>query len=145
MTQDNISYNKNIYLEKIINIAEERKIPLTIVCENAGLAKNTIANWKRGSEPSFTKVVKLLKYLDISADELNSTDTPKIERGDKMNVRSAKEYIAKIKDICDKMYDFTEKHSDIDSETGFMVDAVAYLCDYRKVLEKGIDEAELNI
>lgn len=126
MTQDNISYNKNIYLEKIINIAEERKIPLTIVCENAGLAKNTIANWKRGSEPSFTKVVKLLKYLDISADELNSTDTPKIERGD-------------------KMYDFTEKHSDIDSETGFMVDAVAYLCDYRKVLEKGIDEAELNI
>ena len=60
----------NKYLEKIIKIAEERKIPLTTLCENTGLAKNTIANWKRGSDPSMEKVIRIIKYLGISADEL---------------------------------------------------------------------------
>lgn len=86
----------NSYLEKIINIANERGIPLTILCENAGLAKNTIANWKRGSEPSMDKVIKILKYLGVSADEIFDISSP-IKRTEK-SVLIAK-YISDLKYI----------------------------------------------
>lgn len=62
-----------------------------------------------------------------------------------MNVKCAKEHIDKINGICSKINEFDMTHQELTEETGFLCDAVAFLCDYKKVLEKAIDKAELSI
>ena len=39
---------------------------------------------------------------------------------------------------------FNEKHEDLIKETEFMIDVVGFLCDYKKVLEHAIENAELD-
>lgn len=55
-----------------------------------------------------------------------------------MNVKCAREIINKLIDICDKILDNEDREY-------FLDDAVNYLGDYRRMLEKAIEEAELNI
>ena len=62
-----------------------------------------------------------------------------------MNVKCAKEHIEQINILCKQSNEFCEKHEELDSETGFLCDVVAFLCDYKRVLEKEIDKAELSI
>ena len=62
-----------------------------------------------------------------------------------MNVKCAKEHISAITDICGRAVDFDERHKELGDELWFLCDAVAFLGDYKKVLEKAIEEAELNI
>lgn len=52
-----------------------------------------------------------------------------------MNVRCAKVHIEQISKICDEINAFDEKHTKLQEEVGFLCDTVAFLCDYRKVLE----------
>lgn len=58
-----------------------------------------------------------------------------------MNVECAKEHIKQIEKICIEANTYFENHL----EVGFLVDAVAFLGDYRKTLEKAIDKAELPL
>ena len=62
-----------------------------------------------------------------------------------MDVKCAKKHISEITDICGRAVNFCERHDDLEDELWFLCDAVAYLGDYKKVLEKAIDEAELKI
>lgn len=62
-----------------------------------------------------------------------------------MNVKCAKDHIQQIKKICEDINAFEEKHEELNEETGFLCDAVAFLCDYRRVLESEIEKAELKI
>lgn len=62
-----------------------------------------------------------------------------------MTVKCAKEHIEKIKGICQQALEFCEKHGELEEETGFLCDAVAFLGDYRKTLEKAIDKAEVEV
>lgn len=62
-----------------------------------------------------------------------------------MNVKCAKDHIAQITKICNNLNAFNEKHEELAEETGFLIDAVAFLCDYRKVLERAIEKAEVHI
>lgn len=62
-----------------------------------------------------------------------------------MNVKCAKEHIDKIIENCTELNNFTEKHDELAKETGFLVDTVSFLCDYRRVLERAIEKAELDI
>lgn len=59
-----------------------------------------------------------------------------------MTVADARNNIATINNICDKTYIYYQNHM---AEAGFLVDAVAYLCDYRKVLERAIEKSELQL
>lgn len=61
-----------------------------------------------------------------------------------MNVKTAKNTITEIMDLCKRIEEFDSIYKN-DINTGFLCDAVAYLCDYRKILENAIDNAELNI
>ena len=63
----------------------------------------------------------------------------------KMNVKCAKKYISDITDICGRAANFDERHPELEDELWFLCDAVAYLGDYKKVLEKAIEEAELSL
>lgn len=62
-----------------------------------------------------------------------------------MNVKCAKEHVSKITDIGGRMMGFVGRHEELEDELWFIFDAVNYLGDYKKVLEKAIEEAELNI
>ena len=62
-----------------------------------------------------------------------------------MKVKCAKEHIEKIKIVCHEILDFEKRHEELDEEDGFLCDALGFLCDYKIVLEKAIEEAELNI
>lgn len=62
-----------------------------------------------------------------------------------MNVKCAKEHISKIIDTCGRMKSFCNRHEELDDETWFIDDAVMFLADYKEVLEKAIEAAELNI
>lgn len=59
-----------------------------------------------------------------------------------MNVKCALETIDKLVEICDKIFCFNEQNEDREY---FLDDAVNFLGDYRRVLEKAIEEAELRI
>jgi transcriptional regulator with XRE-family HTH domain len=66
------------FTETIIEISKERKIPLTQICKDVGIATTSFQNWKNGSQPTLDKVVKILQYLNLSADEvlgLNNDNT----------------------------------------------------------------------
>lgn len=62
-----------------------------------------------------------------------------------MDVKCAKKHISDMKDICGRIVNFDERHKELEDELWFLCDAVCYLGDYIKVLEKAIDEAELKI
>ena len=59
-----------------------------------------------------------------------------------MNVKCAREIINTLIEISDKILYFNEQNEDRED---FLDDAVNYLGDYRRMLEKAIEEAELNI
>ena len=61
-----------------------------------------------------------------------------------MNVKTAKNTITEIMDLCKRIEEFDSIYKN-DINTGFLCDVVAYLCDYRKILENAINNAELNI
>lgn len=62
-----------------------------------------------------------------------------------MDVKCAKDHIDQITNLCDKLNVFDENHKELAEETGFLIDTVAFLCDYRKVLERAIEKAEIDI
>ena len=58
------------FAEQIVNIAKERNISVNKICKEAGITAQTFQNWKNGSQPTLDKAIKIIKYLDLSADEL---------------------------------------------------------------------------
>ena len=60
----------------------------------------------------------------------------------KMIVADARKNIDTINNICDEADKYYQNHKD---EAYFLIDAVAYLCDYRKVLERAIEKSELPL
>ena len=62
-----------------------------------------------------------------------------------MTVKTATDHMDQITNICDRVVDFYENHPELENELDFLFDAVAFLGDYKKVLLKAIDKAELNL
>ena len=62
-----------------------------------------------------------------------------------MTVKCAKDNVHQISILCDDINEFVGKHNELDNETGFMCDVVAFLCDYKRLLLEQIEEAELKI
>ena len=62
-----------------------------------------------------------------------------------MNVKTAKTHIEKITKIMTEIEAFDKKHNELNKETGFLMDAVAYLGDYKSVLNNAIENAELRL
>lgn len=65
-------------IEKIEIIMKEKGITRYQIEKNLGIKQSTFKNWINGTEPGVEKIVKILKYLEVSADELFEL-TPKTE------------------------------------------------------------------
>lgn len=65
-----------------------------------------------------------------------------------MTVKEAKDRIEKIEDLCTRTARLDEElelSEFSEYETKFLIDVVAYLGDYKRLLEREIDIAELRI
>ena len=70
-------------IEAIVSEMKNQGISATKLENDTGIGKNTIAVWKRGTQPTVDKLFKVIRYLNMSADELfklnksNNSDTSK--------------------------------------------------------------------
>ena len=55
--------------DNVKKIADEKKIPITVLEERVGLARGTIGKWQNGW-PRINNVVKVAKELDVSVEDL---------------------------------------------------------------------------
>ena len=62
-----------------------------------------------------------------------------------MNVRTAKQLIAKAEKSGVEIEKFYQSHTMIADELGFMIDVIGCLEDYKKIMLTLIENAELNI
>lgn len=62
-----------------------------------------------------------------------------------MDVKCANDHIQQIEKICEEANWFYANYADLRETCGFMIDAIAFLNDYRKVLERAIENAELKL
>lgn len=62
-----------------------------------------------------------------------------------MDVKCANKHIEEMREICEAGLEFYKAHEELEEELSFLFNAVAFLGDYIKVLEKAIDRAKLDI
>lgn len=71
-------------IDKIVNEMKKQRITATKLETDTEIGKNTIAVWKRGTQPTVEKLIKVIKYLDMSADELFEIQTHTTTKETKM-------------------------------------------------------------
>lgn len=99
-----------LIVSKIVAEIERQNITVSRMEEDLNIGK-TIAFWKRGTQPTVEKLVKVLKYLGLSADEVLDISSP-INRTEKTllisKFKSDLQYISKHLSILegeDDVYD----------------------------------------
>jgi len=55
--------------DNVKKLADEKKIPITVLEERVGLARGTIGKWQN-AWPRINNVVKVAKELDVSVEDL---------------------------------------------------------------------------
>lgn len=66
-----------MFYEKLEKEIEKRKINLNILAKETGISQPTTNKWKNGGLPGATALIKVCKYLNVSADYLlDLEDTP---------------------------------------------------------------------
>ena len=58
------------FTNKILKIMDERGITAYQICKNLHISNTTFSSWKKGTKPSIDKAIEILRYLQLSADEL---------------------------------------------------------------------------
>lgn len=58
------------FTEKILEIIQSRNLTAYKICKDLEISQSTFTAWKKGSIPSVEQAIKIIKYLQLSADEL---------------------------------------------------------------------------
>lgn len=64
-----------MFIEKLEKIINEKNITMNRLAKNAGFSQTSTDRWKKGSLPSVETLIKVCKYLNVSADYLLDLDT----------------------------------------------------------------------
>lgn len=64
-----------MFIEKLEKIINEKNITMNRLAKNAGFSQTSTDRWKKGSLPSVEALIKVCKYLNVSADYLLDLDT----------------------------------------------------------------------
>ena len=66
-----------MFYKKLEELVKERNLTMNKLAKNAGFSQTGTDRWKKGSMPSCEALVKICKYLNVSADYLlDLDDTP---------------------------------------------------------------------
>lgn len=63
-----------MFFEKLEKIVKEKEINLNQLAKNAGFSQASTDRWKKGSMPNTDALIKICKYLNVSADYLLDLD-----------------------------------------------------------------------
>lgn len=100
-------------IDKINEILLKKKITKTEFYTKTGITKQQMQSWKNGSIPGADKIIIIVNYLRISADELLGTDTNHIAQELDADIKDyyklKKEYQESIKDMIQMYLDRMEK------------------------------------
>lgn len=59
-----------MFYEKLEKLVNERKMNMNKLAKNAGFSQASTDRWKKGSLPNTDALIKICKYLNVSADYL---------------------------------------------------------------------------
>lgn len=59
-----------MFYEKLEKLVEEKKINMNKLAKNAGFSQASTDRWKKGSLPNTDALIKICRYLNVSADYL---------------------------------------------------------------------------
>lgn len=68
-----------MFFEKLEKLITQKNISMNRLAKNAGFSQTSTDRWKKGGLPSADALIKICKYLDVSADyllDLNETPPP---------------------------------------------------------------------
>lgn len=105
-------------IENIEKIMKIKGISAYQIEKSIGIKQTTFQGWKRGSEPSADKIIKLLQYLEVTPNELfgyseiiNLTDNEKemLNLFKQLPEREQIKFIARLEDKIDESKRKTEE------------------------------------
>jgi len=67
-------YNTEVLLNRIFELAQQRKVSVNKMLKESGLTKSLIDNMKRNQIPSVDKILALAEYFSVSVDYLLGLD-----------------------------------------------------------------------
>lgn len=70
-----------MFYENLEKILKEKNLTLNKLAKGTGIAQSPTSRWKNGTIPNGETIIKICKYLNISADyllDLNKTPPPEI-------------------------------------------------------------------
>lgn len=68
-----------MFIEKLKMLVKENNLTMNRLAKNAGFSQANTDRWKKGSMPNTDALIKICKYLNVSADyllDLNETPPP---------------------------------------------------------------------
>lgn len=63
-----------MFFEKLEKLITQKNISMNRLAKNAGFSQTSTDRWKKGGLPSADALIKICKYLDVSADYLLDLD-----------------------------------------------------------------------
>ena len=63
-----------MFIERLEEELKKRKLNLNKLAKGAGIAQSPTSRWRQGTLPSIETLVKICKYLNVSADYLLELD-----------------------------------------------------------------------
>lgn len=99
-------------IENIEKIMKTKGISAYQIEKDIGIRQTTFQGWKRGSEPSADKIIKLLQYLEVTPNELFGYETtPELTENEKellelfkqLPEREQIKFIARLEDKIDEL------------------------------------------
>lgn len=93
------------FTEKILQIMDERGITAYEICKKLKISNTTFSSWKKGSKPSIDKAVEILRYLQLSADEIFELKSEEFTEHEHNVITSYRAANPGIQDAVDKLLD----------------------------------------
>ena len=70
----NFFERRTMYYENLTKVLKERNLTLNKLAKETGIAQSPTSRWKNGTMPNAETLIKICKYLNISADYLLDLD-----------------------------------------------------------------------
>lgn len=110
-----------LLIENIIKIMEDKHIS-AYQLEKAGIVKQTtFASWKKGAQPSLDKIINIMRYIEVSPNELfgyktdsSLTENEKelLEQFRKLPEREQIKFIGRLEEAANNL---TSEHKELGS------------------------------
>lgn len=99
-------------IDNILKIMQAKEITAYKMEKEAGIKQASFTNWKKGTQPTADKLIKIIEYLGVSPNELfgyeatynlSENDKEMLELFQQLPEREQYKYIARLEDAVEKL------------------------------------------